>query len=108
MSNLVQMNNLFTLTSSIEFLPVNPAQWAPWIILIGLTFCLFILSSVVCKKTGLPTSKATICLLPIIGPFIFFWSLAFSAWPIHEKLPEEEEKEEENKKSKKNKRGKKA
>lgn len=108
MSNIFQMHDFVTVSSSIDLLPVNPAQWAPWIILIGLTFSLFILSSVVCKKTGLPTSKATICLLPIIGPFIFFWSLAFSAWPIHEKLPEEEEEKEENKKSKKNKRGKKA
>ncbi|EDM26681.1 hypothetical protein LNTAR_18580 [Lentisphaera araneosa HTCC2155] len=106
MSNIFQMHDFVTVSSSIDLLPVNPAQWAPWIILIGLTFSLFFLSSVVCKKTGLPTSKATICLLPIIGPFIFFWSLAFSAWPIHEKLPEEEE--EENKKSKKNKRGRKA
>ena len=68
--------------SSIDFLPINPAQWAPWLILTGLTFTLFILSSILCKKTGLHSSKATICLIPIIGPFIFFWTLAFSPWPI--------------------------
>ena len=71
-----------------DFTPINPAQWAPWLILVGLTMAIFILSSIICKKTGLHSSKSTICLIPIIGPFIFFWTLAFSNWPIHEKLPD--------------------
>ncbi|MDD7986067.1 hypothetical protein PQO01_14035 [Lentisphaera marina] len=92
MSTLLNIETFYA-SSSIDLIPVNPAQWSPWLILIGLTLSIFILSSIACKKTGLHTSKATICLIPIIGPFIFFWVLAFSNWPIHDKLPSPEELE---------------
>jgi hypothetical protein len=92
MNKLFNNSPLFT-AQSMDLLPVNPAQWAPWLILIGLSLSLFILSSVACKKSGLPSSKATICVIPIIGPFIFFWMFAFSKWPIHDKLPTAEELE---------------
>ncbi|WDE97032.1 hypothetical protein PQO03_03555 [Lentisphaera profundi] len=92
------MNNIIAIQSieaasntAIDFLPVNPAQWSPWLILVGLSISLFILSSIACKKTGLNSSKATCCLIPVIGPFIFFWTLAFTPWPIHDKLPDPED-----------------
>ena len=83
-------SQLFT-SHLIAILPVNPGQWAPWLILIGMSLSIFIISSVICKKTGLHSSNSTICLIPIIGPFVFFWIIAFSKWPIHDKLPDNEE-----------------
>ena len=82
------MNNVVIATESIDIIPVNPAQWAPWLILVGITISLFIMSSAICKKTGLHSSNSTICLIPILGPFVFFWKVAFSKWPIHDKLPD--------------------
>ena len=83
------MNNLIPF-AAMDFLPVNPAQWSPWLTIIGISISIFLMSSIICKKTGIHKSNSTICLIPLLGPFIFLWILAFTKWPIHVKLPDSE------------------
>ena len=57
-----------------------------WILLIGLSIATCVMGLAVCKKAGLGSGSAYICLLPFIGPFFFMWSLAFGKWSVHTQL----------------------
>jgi hypothetical protein len=57
-----------------------------WILLIGLSFSTLFLALAVCKKAGVGTGSAYICIIPFAGPFFFLWSLAFGKWSVHNQI----------------------
>ena len=57
-----------------------------WILLIGLSLSTLFLALAVCKKAGVGTGSAYICIIPFAGPFFFLWSLAFGNWSVHNQI----------------------
>ena len=78
-----------------SFFPANSQQFAPWLIIIGFSLASYFAGNAIARKAGFPEAKAGICFIPLIGPFIFLWSMAFEEWPIHQELhlPEDESNE---------------
>ena len=64
-----------------------------WIILLGFGLWLVGPAIAICKKAGIASSNAYLCLIPIFGPFIFAWMLSFSDWKLHKLFYAEVEEE---------------
>ncbi|MDD7986068.1 hypothetical protein PQO01_14040 [Lentisphaera marina] len=54
-----------------------------WIIVLGLGLSLFWPAIAICKKAGFSSSLAAVCIIPVLGPFIFMWIICFNNWKLH-------------------------
>ena len=54
-----------------------------WIFILFFGLWLLWPAIAICKKAGIPATNAYICLIPILGPFIFMWNLSFNDWKLH-------------------------
>ena len=54
-----------------------------WIIILGFGLWLIWPGIAICNKAGIPTSKAYLCAIPILGPFLFALNLSFGEWKLH-------------------------
>mgnify|MGYP005639712457 CR=1 FL=1 len=61
-----------------------------WIIIFGFGFSLLWPGIAICKKAGFSSSTAAVCIIPVIGPFIFMWIICFSNWKLHSSFCEQE------------------
>jgi len=55
-----------------------------WIVILGFGFWLIWPAVAICKKAGIATSNAYLCIIPILGPFIFAFNLSFGKWKLHQ------------------------
>ncbi|EDM26680.1 hypothetical protein LNTAR_18575 [Lentisphaera araneosa HTCC2155] len=62
---------------------LNDGSSVGWIVIFGFGLALMWPAMAICQKAGFPTSRAALCLIPAIGPFIFMWGICFNEWKLH-------------------------